>query len=127
MDTGNLVGRKAVLGPQCQTYQHTSTAPLAGCDVDALRCAIATLLGVELPRDSVCVWGELMCNPGYYNYQQRRLAGRWVAFGVVAALPEPADGADGSEALRCSAVLSAHGLAHSLSGHGRLRLLLCPA
>jgi hypothetical protein len=124
MDTC-LVGRKQVLGPQCESYQQTSTATasLATCDVGALRGAIASLLGVDLPTDSVCAWGELMCNPGYYEYQRRRLAGQWVCFGVVAMLPEPADSA---ELHRWSERLSELGFAHRLSGHGRLRLLLCP-
>ena len=82
-----------------------------------LRHAIAALLGVELPSDSVCAWGELMCNPGYYRYQQRGLAGNWVCFGVVASLPEPSDSA---QALRWSELLSERGLAQiKISCDGR--------
>lgn len=124
MDTGNLVGRKQLLGPSCEAYQQTSTAAAGGCDVEALRGALALLLSVELPRDSVCAWGELMCNPGYYNYRERDLAGKWVCFGVVAALPAPSDQ---SQVTEWTQRLTAQGLAHSLSERGNLRLLLCPA
>jgi hypothetical protein len=68
----------------------------------------------------VCASGELMCNPGYYDHQQRGLAGQLVCFGVLPA-------ADGGQLARWAKRLVEHGLAHSLSAAGRLWLLLCPA
>lgn len=131
LDTGELVGRKQLLGTACDRYQHTSTAAAEQCNVAALRCALSKMLDVELGR--VCVWGELMCNPGFYSYKERGLAAKWLCFGVVTTLDGLAcDSFQTSgcspDKLQCVArKLSEQGFAYSTSEGGKLRLLLCPA
>lgn len=120
MDNGDLVGRRLLLGRGSTTYQQTSTAKAAACDVPALRDRLAEIAGVELGR--VCAWGELMCNPGFYSYRDRGLHEKWVCFGVVVAL-RCASASD-----RFAEELQKHGLAHSISSsREQVRLLLCPA
>lgn len=123
LDTGNLVGRRTLLGDQCAEYQQTSTAAAKNCDVAALRVELSTMLGVELLHGSVCVWGELMCNPGFYGYQERGLVAHWLCFGVIAELPLSST----EQLLEISQILAQRGMAHNLSQNGRLRLLLCPS
>jgi len=135
LDGGQLVGRRQVLGDMCAEYQQTSTAAAERCDVGALRSALAGMLGAEL--EAVCVWGELMCNPGYYGYGDRGLASKWLCFGVVAAVAGLGGGGDSAPApggaaqrrlqQRLSEELARRGFAHSVSSAGQLRLLLCPA
>mmetsp|Transcript_124142 Transcript_124142/g.215181 ORF Transcript_124142/g.215181 Transcript_124142/m.215181 type:complete len:527 (+) Transcript_124142:39-1619(+) len=126
MDTGALVGRKSVLGSGCDTYQHTSTAAAASCNVAALRSALSDKLAVEV--GSACVWGELMCNPNFYGYKEKGLFSKWLCFGVVADLSSVME-ADSSENIlvALSMKLNAQGFAYSLSSGGKLRLMLCPA
>lgn len=118
MDSGELVGRRMVLGELCKEYQRTSTEATARTDAAALRVALSEICGVEVGR--LCVWGELMCNPNFYGYTARGLANKWICFGVVVAFPEAND---------CiSAKLVQRGLAHSLNPTGKqVRLMLCPA
>lgn len=119
LDTGELVGRKQLLGIYCDEYQQTSTASAASCNVAALRDTLSELLSVSLSQ--VCVWGELMCNPGYYGYRERGLASKWLCFGVVAALDGPVDDQ------RLCRQLNSNGFAYSFnSSSGKLRLLCCP-
>merc|ERR1712232_854228 len=108
-----------LLGQCCTEYLHTSTAMVTDCDVLALRLKLAALLEVEIGQ--VCVWGELMCNPNFYGYKDRGLDGTWICFGVIAALPIDLD----TSAI--SQKLAMEGIAHSISGNGQFRLVLCPA
>merc|ERR1712159_927298 len=91
------------------------------CDVAALRCELSRILGTEL--GAVCVWGELMCNPGFYEYNTRGLAAKWLCFGVVAAV----ESCSADEVQRLSQQLKLQGFAYSLSNGGKLRLMVCPA
>ena len=77
MDTGVYVGRRHVVGAS-QTYQQTSTHAAKDCDVEKLKEKLCTMLRIQLESGSVCVWGELMCNPGYYDYSSRGLADAWI-------------------------------------------------
>lgn len=128
LDDGAFVGRNHVLADATE-YLHTSTASAQGCDVAAFRAALSQLLGVEL--GPVCVYGELMCNPGFYSYEERGLASEWICFGAVVAVAGHATAVDDEEQLavesaRLSTALASHGFAHSV-GPGRVRLLLCEA
>ena len=91
-------------------------------------CGVCAFAAVQ-SDGSVCAWGELMCNPGYYGYAERGLAGQWVCFGVVAQLPLAAlpEAERSAQLQRWSGALAACGLVHSCSHNGRLRLMLCPA
>jgi len=129
LDTGELVGRKQVLGKACEEYQHTSTAAAERCDVAALRCKLSEMLDTKL--HGVCIWGELMCNPGFYDYHKRGLAAKWLCFGVVASLDVPVVASSDVPVVDVlpwvSQKLTLHGLSHSISSGGKLRLVLCPA
>jgi len=117
MDDGDLLGRRLLLGRGSTTYQQTSTATAAACDVSALRDRLAEIAGVELGR--VCVWGELMCNPGFYSYRERGLHEKWVCFGVVVALK------CASESERVAEGLRGHGLAQIGAVHGAIYGAVC--
>lgn len=119
MDNGEFVGRRHVVGA-CQTYQQTSTIDATGCDVGSLKDELSRILHIELGSGSVCVWGELMCNPGYYNYRARGLAEQWLPFGVVLQMPEAV------ELQPLLGRLQEEDLAYSVGeGSGRLRLSMC--
>lgn len=132
LDNGDLVGRRQLLGKGSTEYQQTSTAATEACDVAALRRSLSQMLaetGVQL--GPVCVWGELMCNPGFYSYKERGLASKWICFGVVVALADSEGGTcetdcRATQLQQLSQELARQGLAHSLSSNG-FRLLLCPA
>mmetsp|Transcript_123276 Transcript_123276/g.343237 ORF Transcript_123276/g.343237 Transcript_123276/m.343237 type:complete len:438 (-) Transcript_123276:178-1491(-) len=118
MDNGTLAGRKLVLGERCREYLHTSTKPAESCDAAALCQSLQEICRVRI--DQLCIWGELMCNPNFYDYAKRGLANKWICFGVVVALAEV------DEAV--SRRLADRKFAHSLNPSGRqLRLMLCPA
>jgi len=125
LDTGELVGRKQILGKACDQYQQTSTDAAEPCNVAALRVALARILSREV--GSVCVWGELMCNPGFYGYRERGLSAKWLCFGVVATLAGLEDNLENEKLRHVSQQLTQQGFAHSLTPAGKLRLLLCPA
>jgi len=128
MDSGELVGRKHVLGMLCDNYMKTSTAAASSCDAAALHRALAKMLGVTI--GPLCIWGELMCNPNFYSYTDRGLFAKWICFGVVAEvglgdLMSPDEVA--AKLNQVVARLKECKLAYSVSPSGRLRLLLCPA
>lgn len=126
MSDGCLCGRRQTLGPRCEAYIHTTTAAADRCDIAAFRERLCKLLGKEL--GDVCVWGELMINPGFYNYKAKGLHERWLAFGAVCQIPFGADQAQNAQlAEELLRVLAASSLAHSISAAGQLRLCLCPA
>ena len=56
------------VGKEAETYLNTSTAACRGCTIELVRAELSRVLCMELAPGSVCAWGELMCNPGYYNY-----------------------------------------------------------
>jgi hypothetical protein len=124
MDNGELCGRKEILGKHCTEYLHTSTAMTESCDVAALRQRLAEMLACEVGQ--VCVWGELMCNPNFYRYNERGLTGTWICFGVIATLLNA-----GTVSSTISGELAKEGFAHSTSvnatGSVQVRLLICPA
>ncbi|CAK9053141.1 unnamed protein product [Durusdinium trenchii] len=120
LDTGEFVGRRHFVG-QSDTYLNTSTAAANECDASALKEELSRILGVELERRSVCVWGELMCNPGYYDYLARGLFEQWLPFGVVLKVPKA------SEADKIIQRLQDEGLAYSPGLNGKFRLSMCAA
>jgi len=134
MNTGELVGRKHLLCSGTEEYQHTSVAAASTCDAERLRQNLSEMIGMEVA--SLCVWGELMCNPGFYDYAKRGLDCSWLCFGVVAKVaPTHLDSDDPTEAVGCEvdfvAGLSKRirqlGLAHSVAKEGKFRLMMCPA
>lgn len=128
MDSGELVGRKHVLGALCENYMKTSTAAASACDAAALRRTLAKVLGVLI--GPLCIWGELMVNPNFYSYADRGLFAKWICFGVVAELVLGDQNFLNEAAAKLDQVaarLNNCKLAYGLSSNGRLRLLLCPA
>eukprot|EP00929_Paragymnodinium_shiwhaense_P037285 TRINITY_DN19891_c2_g1_i2.p1 TRINITY_DN19891_c2_g1~~TRINITY_DN19891_c2_g1_i2.p1 ORF type:complete len:436 (-),score=69.49 TRINITY_DN19891_c2_g1_i2:305-1612(-) len=118
LSSGELCGRREVLGELYGEYQRTSTASSSSCDVEALRLSLMEMLTAEIGQ--VCVWGELMCNPNFYNYKERGLADRWVCFGAAVTFTNPKTSV--------SEQLQKHGLSHSFNSDGsKARLFLCPA
>ncbi|CAE7379219.1 unnamed protein product [Symbiodinium natans] len=125
LDNGALSGRRHLVGKEAETYLNTSTAACRGCTIELVRAELSRVLCMELAPGSVCAWGELMCNPGYYNYLERGLSEKWICFGVVVKLPKLEDATD---ILALSEKLQEGGFAHSISPEGqKARLLLCPA
>ena len=125
MDDGSLSGRRHLVGKACENYLNTSTAACQSCDIELVRAELSRRLDVELACRSVCVWGELMCNPGYYGYLARGLADKWISFGAVVQLPRTEDEGD---IMAWSEKLTQLGFAHSVAPEGRkVRLFLCPA
>jgi len=125
LDNGNLSGRRHQVGKACESYLQTSTAACKKCDIELVRAELSRVFDAELTAGSVCVWGELMCNPGYYDYLARGLAGKWICFGAVVKLPQAQDSSD---IMAWSKKLDEHGFAHSIAAEGqKVRLFLCPA
>lgn len=120
MDTGKLAGRRHLVG-HCSTYQQTSTSVAHRCDVQALKDQLSKMLCIPLESGSVCVWGELMCNPGYYDYRSRGLADEWLPFGVVLQVTKAVDIESLIKRLR------KEDLAFSQGEDGKFRLLMCPS
>eukprot|EP00439_Symbiodinium_sp_Y106_P039898 s2022_g4.t2 len=125
LDNRNLSGRRHQVGKACESYLQTSTAACKKCDIELVRAELSRVFDAELTAGSVCVWGELMCNPGYYDYLARGLAGKWICFGAVVKLPQAQDSSD---IMAWSKKLDEHGFAHSIAAEGqKVRLFLCPA
>lgn len=118
---GTLTGRNHML--QGTSYQHTCLTVVSSCDVAGFRRALSDLLAVDLGR--VVVYGELMCNPGYYDYEEKQLSGKWLCYGAL--LETVADGDQSlvsQELCQLSLALSAVEIMHSVGGG--IRLLMCP-
>ena len=120
MDTGDFVGRRHVVGKR-DTYQNTSTSSAEKCKVEQVKDGLSRMLGINLESGSVCVWGELMCNPGYYNYLSRGLVDQWLPFGIVFEAP------DGVEVDRLLDRLQKEGMAYSRGFGRKFRLSMCPS
>ncbi|CAE7196840.1 unnamed protein product [Symbiodinium sp. CCMP2456] len=122
LDNGNLSGRRHQVGKACESYLKTSTAACKKCNIELVRAELSRVFDAELTPGSVCVWGELMCNPGYYDYLARGLADKWICFGAVVKIPQAQD------LMAWSKKLDKHGFAHSIAAEGqKVRLFLCPA
>lgn len=125
LDNGNLSGRRHQVGKACESYLQTSTAACKECNIELVRAELSRVFDAELAPGSVCVWGELMCNPGYYDYLARGLAEKWICFGAVVKLPQAQDS---GAIMAWSKKLDKHGFAHSIAAEGqKVRLFLCPA
>ena len=95
---GTLYGRRWVIAEGTETYQKVPLGSVRAADVLAVRDAVAGALReaggaaeAEALGAGACrfvVYGELMCNPGLYDYSEAGLAGAWLAFGVVVVLQE---------------------------------------
>ena len=118
MDTGDFVGRRHVVGKR-DTYQNTSTSSAEKCKVEQVKDELSRMLGINLESGSVCVWGELMCNPGYYNYLSRGLVDEWLPFGIVFEAP------DGVEVDPLLDRLQKEGMAYSRGFGRKFRLSMC--
>jgi len=135
LDTGELMGRNHMVAPG-GIYQTTSTAACEGLDVAAVRDALSRCLG--RPLGTLCMYGELMCNPGCYGYGEKGLASKWLCFGCILTPAVSVDATGDSQTseevathgpaalLGLSEALASKGFAHSV-GEGRVRLILCPA
>lgn len=120
MDTGDFVGRRHVVGKR-DTYQNTSTSSAEKCKVEQVKDELSRMLGINLESGSVCVWGELMCNPGYYNYLSRGLVDQWLPFGIVFEAPV------GVEVDPLLDRLQKEGMAYSRGFGRKFRLSMCPS
>jgi hypothetical protein len=72
----------------------------------------------------VTVYGELMCNPGYYGYQEQQLSGKWLCYGALVDAIAGDESLVSQEFWQLSTALSGVEITHSVSG--RIRLLMCP-
>eukprot|EP00039_Didymoeca_costata_P027824 m.19272 g.19272 ORF g.19272 m.19272 type:complete len:515 (-) comp6526_c0_seq1:24-1568(-) len=84
-DDGEVYGRRTMIDSSSERYQNV---PLGTCrlvDSKAIKSSIAKLIFSNGQQDvtfTVSVYGELMCNPGLYDYAKNDLAGKWVCFGM---------------------------------------------
>lgn len=116
LSCGMLLGRRLVA--KSGTYCHTSTSAAEACDVARFREALCRVAGDELGR--VALYGELMCNPHFYDYGKKGLHSKWICFGaVVEILPD-------THIHIIANNLGRSGLANSI-GDGKIRLFLCEA
>lgn len=60
-------------------------------DVAAVKKEIEGLIGVEDVGNFV-LYGELMCNKGLYDYDDKKLPGAWTIFGAMIQPKEDAKG-----------------------------------
>ena len=81
-DTGQVYSRRLKIGPEESHFQKTPLSTVRSADISRFRDLLCLAGGLEEESLSLClVYGELMCNGQYYDYQQRGLAGHWRIFG----------------------------------------------
>ena len=81
-DTGQLYSRRLKIGAEESHFQKTPLTSVRSADISKFRASLCLAGGLEDDSLSlVLVYGELMCNPQYYDYQQRGLSGQWRIFG----------------------------------------------
>eukprot|EP00755_Sulcionema_specki_P012055 Sspe_Gene.50417::Locus_28027_Transcript_1_1_Confidence_1.000_Length_1297::g.50417::m.50417 len=112
---GVIMGRRQLV--TADTYCKTSTSVVKKADVAAVKRALEDLLGEEVDR--VVLYGELMCQPNYYEYSKRGLHGRWFVFGGYIIPHET------TRSSHLTSRLAAHGF--QVHGEKRVRLLYCEA
>eukprot|EP00820_Chromera_velia_P021812 Cvel_30316.t1-p1 / transcript=Cvel_30316.t1 / gene=Cvel_30316 / organism=Chromera_velia_CCMP2878 / gene_product=hypothetical protein / transcript_product=hypothetical protein / location=Cvel_scaffold4302:9238-9941(+) / protein_length=234 / sequence_SO=supercontig / SO=protein_coding / is_pseudo=false len=85
-DRGNVFGRRQVVQKGATEYMHTSLKCLPS--LDQLTGVFGKLMDILLKDQPPSVvlrgalYGELMCNPGRYGYEEKGFARRWFCFGV---------------------------------------------
>lgn len=90
-----LYGRNFTVAEEQASYQHTHLAFLrkeGELDVGKAKSALEAELEREANADGLVslevaklvVYGELMCNASLYDYDAKRLNGKWLAFGALA-------------------------------------------
>lgn len=79
---GRLYGRNKMVNPNAQSYQKTPLDALKGIDVAAIKKEIEGLAGIE-DLGNFVLYGELMCNKGLYDYEEKNLASGWTIFGAM--------------------------------------------
>jgi hypothetical protein len=81
-DTGQLYSRRLKIGAEESHFQKTPLASVRSADITRFRASLCLAGGFEEASLSLClVYGELMCNPQYYDYNHRGLSGQWRIFG----------------------------------------------
>jgi len=122
--SGQVAGRNHMIAGD--KYLNTSLAHAKACDTHAFRAKLSEMLDAELGE--VVLYGELMCNPGYYGYKDLGLASKWICFGGVVDIPvgDKDEVAQGEHMFKISQKLDQLCLAHS-HGYQSIRLLGCPA
>lgn len=86
---GNLYGRNKMINMNAQSYQKTSLDALKPIDVAPVKKEIEGLIGVE-DLGNFVLYGELMCNKGMYDYEDKGLAAGWTIFGAMIKPPKDA-------------------------------------
>jgi len=81
-DTGQVYSRRLKIGAEESHFQKTPLTPVRTADISRFRELLCLAGGLEEESLRLClVYGELMCNSQYYDYQHRGLAGQWRIFG----------------------------------------------
>ena len=82
-ETGQIYSRRLKVGADKSHYQRTSLSQVREADIRKFRELLCSAGDIEGTAVSLCVvYGELICNPEYYEYKDRGLAGQWRVFGV---------------------------------------------
>ena len=81
-DSGQLYSRRLKIGAQISHFQKTSLASVRSANIRRFRGSLCLAGDLEEANLDLClVYGELMCNPSYYDYNHRGLSGQWRIFG----------------------------------------------
>lgn len=79
-DEGVMFGRRTVITGL--SYQKVGLVQMQNYDVATLKETLPLRdFGASIGR--LIAFGELMCNPGLYDYTQAELAGKWLLFGAM--------------------------------------------
>lgn len=79
---GKLYGRNKMINPNAKSYQKTSLDALKNIEVAPVKKEIEELAGIENLGNFV-LYGELMCNKGLYDYEDKNLSSAWTIFGAM--------------------------------------------
>ena len=73
-DLGILYGRNLIIDAANATYQNAKLDEVKKIDCAAIKEAFCKICGINSNDiDKFLVFGELMCNPGYYEYAKEGL------------------------------------------------------
>ena len=83
-ETGQMYGRRCFIDRDRESYQKTSLKKVKQADINNLKIYLCNEVSVDQDKiKKFLLYGELMCNSGKYDYNERDIVGEWMVFGAM--------------------------------------------
>lgn len=89
---GTRYGRNQIIPSHNQSYCSTTLADVNKLDVKQIKSLVCEAIALEPSKIyRFCLYGELMCNKGLYDYATKKIASTHQVFGAMVQPSDPAD------------------------------------